>query len=328
MYLHFHWLQASTLHITEPDLFELCKLVNVPLRLFNSFTRKSGVTIYQYSVPGSSAEDSIYISIPESEDAYGIVTLKGSFFDSYPEFPVHLFRDFIHRKAGNFLRVDLSFDDDVGCLDYTEYMQMSLAANYKSYITGSVITNRKKKRSETPDSNNRCGIPDLHTNHQLIHYGNASGNYAKLYVNAKQQAKVELTIQDKKQNNILLDLYSPESIETFIDAAKGALVKHLNFCTPASIRAKRPKQIDSWSEFLGSTPRPIRWTDYTPANVEGLNIDKANVELFESGLSRAIAQLQNFSRKHDFYADVVKDIAEIESRFKEAFLNANQLITF
>ncbi|MSN26200.1 MAG: hypothetical protein GJV46_10080 [Geobacter sp.] len=309
MIIHFHHAEAS---VYAADIADIADLLQIPKNLFKHYQHKNGTSIYTYAVPDSGAKESVVIRIPESTAAAGMVKLHGSYFDSAEQFPMHKLRDYVSSHNGNIYHLDISYVDDEGHLDADEIKRMSLLENYKAYLTGVCTTSRKKSTGSKVDSNSRGGIPDVHANFNLIHYGNASGNYVKFYQQIGKHAKFELTLRDKVYIKLLLEKYQPDSIAAFETLSKSALVKHLNFITPASKRAKRPVQIDSYRNFLGSETKPVNWTEHKPAK------DLAG-EDFTAGLSRAIAQLQNLFKKHRIYAGLEKDIYRLQTKALNAF---------
>ena len=147
--------------------------------------------------------EGVVITVPVH--AYAIVKLHGAFFDNYRNFPAHEFWSFIQSKQGNALKVDISFEDTDQILDFEEIKRMSLFENYQSYITGSCITDRKRKKGniEIPDSTNRGGVPDVHINHPLIHYGDVDSTVCgKCYViPATGNIKFEISVCESACNN-------------------------------------------------------------------------------------------------------------------------------
>jgi len=168
---------------------------------------------------------------------------------------MHDFRDYVSKHSGNIYNLDISYQYDEVNTDYDEYYRMSLLGNYKSYLKGSCTISRKKDAGDRVDANACGGIPRVEVNHRLIHYGDRSGNNVKLYQKAGFPAKFELTLRDKVYIKRLLEKYAPETIAEFEGKAKAALVKHLDFITPESKRAKRPVRVECFDMFLGVNRR-------------------------------------------------------------------------
>lgn len=232
---------------------------------------------------------------------------------------MHRFYQWIQSKSGNVKKLDISYEDEQQILDFAEIRSMCSLDNFQDFLTGTCVNDRRKNRGEIPDSKNRAGVPDVHANHDLIHFGDVnSPTCAKAYVMPSGNIKLELTLNDKAYNHALLDLYEPDNIGEWEKQAKAALVKCVNFVRPSSRKSKRLVQVDSWQRFLGSQVKPIRWTDYTPTHdVETLT--------FEQSLSRNIGQLQNMCRKFKILDDVEDGIRQLSDKITNAYDQLRQL---
>lgn len=302
MIIRLHWFEHTFSEITDEQLQQLVDLTGIPRVALKSYTTKAGTCVYTYILKGSGGEESLSIMVPQK--GYGRITLRGSFFDAFPDVEIYPIFLFLSDLGGNAKRVDYSFEDDSNLLNFEEIRRLSTAGNYQNYLVGLSLGNRKRDRKYNliPDSNNRQGVPDVHTNHQLIHFGDAKRNFVKCYHNGTF-TKFELTIADSDQNHTLLSLYNEKYLEHFNTAAIAALVKHINFVTPASKRAKRYIKLDWWENFLGSDVRPICWREYQE---EALEIHS---EGFVEALQRGIARVQNLLQKSGvsgFYFDLVR----------------------
>lgn len=304
--IYIHWLELTGL-LSLTDLPDICHHLAIPGSLFKQFETRKGTNVLTYdTVTGSEA---VYISIPR--EGHSRLTLRGSYFDNFPEQSLRGLLDLMFSRYGNCLRLDISLKDTAGHIDFVEYARMSGRNNYTDYCSGSSVTNRKKTFGEVPDSNNRGGVPDVHQNHTLIHFGNAdSRSYAKLYVCLDGFSKFEVTLQNNKQTRVLLDTYDIDSMGVFNALSKAALVKCINFVTPASKKQKRLEQISSYAKFLGAPVKPIRWTAFTPA-AEKLTKMAALVAVRD----RVISQLWSCISRFDVpRADIEALTAEIEAR--------------
>jgi len=260
MKLYVHWLEMTGL-ISTDDIATITDSLNIPESLLKTFITTKGTTVCTFETGEES--ESVRINIPE--EGYGRVTLRGGFFDAFPAQSIRDFKDFMYSRKGNCLRLDVSFKDTSGYLNFEDYFRMSRLDNYLDYLVGSTVVCRKRKIREVPDSNNRQGVPDLHANHRLIHYGDANAKqFAKFYQCPDGINKFEITLKDKAQAKVLLNAYDISNMNAFNELAKGALVKAINFITPVSKRGKRPVQIESYRKFLGSEVKPIKWTEHCP----------------------------------------------------------------
>lgn len=316
MIIRLHWFEHTYQDISDEQLQQLVDLTGIPRTAFKSYTTKSGTSVYTYTLQGAGGEEAVSVTVPQK--GYGRITLRGSFFDAFPNVETFPIYEFLSDLGGNAKRVDYSFEDDTNQLDFEEIRRLSTAGNYQNYLTGLALGNRKRDRKYNlcPDSNNRQGIPDVHANHRLIHYGDAKRNFVKCYHNGSF-TKFELTLTDPDQNHILLMLYCPQRIADFNTAAIAALVKHVNFITPASKRAKRYIKLDWWEKFLGSDIKPIRWTEYREEATE------KQTENFVDSLQRHVARLQNLLQKHGlngFYFD----LSRIEQQATELWQERQQ----
>lgn len=309
---YFHHLETTAVTITDDDLNSLIELFAVPMNLFNDYVIKSsGTRVLAYKDP-QTGKESIAISIPKT--AYAIVKLHGAFFDRYPDFPVHKFWAFIKGKQGNCIRTDVSFEDVEHVLDFNEIRRMSLTDNYKSYLTGSAILDIKRKQTDdVPDSSNRHGVPDVHANHKIIHYGNVgSPTSGRAYVMENGNIKFEIIIIDKKHTTAILDSYTPETIDVWRNLVTGALIKFVNFVTPSSKRAKRPVKIPMWHRFIDSDLQPICWKNYEPIQ------DVAEIS-FDTAIVRAFGRLNNIAARFQIMDEVGDYINQLQERFVTAF---------
>jgi hypothetical protein len=251
--------------ITCQDIPEICGYLGIPESLLSEYVTKKGTYIGTYNVyGGEGSTEAVRINIPA--EGYGRVSLHGSYFDSNPEHSVYDFKTFMYGRKGNCKRLDISLKDSAGYLDFEEYVRMSSLEDYQKYCAGTSVVCRKKKKGELPDSNNRGGIPDVHANHTLIHYGDANSNsYAKFYICNDGKCKFEVTLMKNEQTKAVLNAYHHRDMSIFNALARQALVKVIDFVTPASKVAKRKVQIESYRKFLGSTVQPIKWSAYTDA---------------------------------------------------------------
>lgn len=316
MKIYFHHLETTAVTITDDDLQYLFELFSVPMNLFNDYTIKStGTRVLTHKDPQTGGE-SIAISIPIA--SYAIVKLHGAFFDNYPDFPVHKFWAFIKGK-GNCIRTDVSFEDTEHVLDFDEIRRMSLTYNYKNYLTGSAILDIKRKQTDdVPDSSNRHGVPDVHANHKIIHYGNVgSPTSGRAYVRKNGNIKFEIVIIDKKYTAPILDSYTPETIDVWRKLVTGALIKFVNFVTPSSKRAKRPVKVEFWKNFLDSDLRPICWKDHVPIQ------DAAEIS-FDSAISTVFGRLHNIAARFLITEDLKEDIDALREKFVTAFTGESE----
>lgn len=309
MKIYFHHAECS---IYQADIGDICELLQIPYGLFKPpYQTANGATTYTYAMPNSGVKESVNIRLPGNEKASGRITLHGSFFDAYQNFPMHDLRDYVSRQNGNIYNLDISYQYDEVNNDIDEYIHMSLADNYKSYLKGSCTVSRKTKpdQNSAPSADNAGGMPRVDINQKLVHYGDRSGNNVKLYQRQGQPAKFEITLRDKKYIKSLLKTYSPDHIAEFETEAKKTLVKHLDFITPESKRAKRPERVEIYSNFIGEAVKPVIWSKVIPAQIENLA-----TENFTVSLSRGVAQLQNIFRRHCIIDGLQDDIDRIKAR--------------
>lgn len=306
--IYIHWFEMSGLIKTD-DLPEICDYLNIPVSLLKQFTTRRGTAISTYDT--ATGTQAVYISIPA--EGHGCVKLTGSYFNTFPEQSIQGLKNFLFARAGNCLRLDVSIKDTSGILDFNEYARMSKLENYLDYCMGSAVTNRKKKKGELPDSNNRQGIPDVHQNHTLIHYGDAnSPSYAKLYVCPDGFCKFEITLRERTRTKALLRAYDTKDMMIFNGMTLEALVKTINFVTPASKRAKRPIQVDSYAKFLGGRVKPIKWAIHSPEKQSLTKIEK--LIAFKK---KVIGQLYGcISRFGIAQTDIETITVEIETRLR------------
>ena len=310
---YIHWLEMTgILQHSEPDCdisdFEIvAHTLNLPPSLFKSFTTRNGTTVYTYAT--SDNLEAVSIVIPQT--GYGRVTLRGSFFDAFPTQSILEFKDLMYSLKGNCLRLDNSFKDTSGILNYGEYRRMSELDNYLDYCTGSAVVNKKILKKELPDSTNRKGVPDVHMNHKLIHFGDSnSSQFAKFYECLDGHCKFETTHKNKTHTKILLNAYNPNDMSEYQALAKTALIKIIDFVTPASKRAKRPVQIESYRKFLGSKVEKIKWTTYSPKKQE-----LSKLESFLNWKAKSISHLWSGISKYNLpRRDIEAIMHDIESR--------------
>lgn len=300
MKIYHHWLHASVLDISKNDIEALAELLQIEMDEFNITEPRnnSGTYFYKLSLPGSA--DAVHITLP-GKAHYSTITLKGAYFDAHPTFDVGAFRDFVYSRSGNFKNQDITFEDDTNELNINDYKNMCSLGNYKSFMTGSSVTDRKRWKSDKPDSCNRNGIPDPHSNFDLIHFGNLDSSYcAKAYTMKTGNVKFELSINSKPLNKALLDIYDKDNLEVFNQLAKESLVKCVNFVLPSSKKAKRLKQVESWQRFLGSSIQPIRWKDH---------IDETKTtkeDRFYAGLHKHCCSIRKFFKKFGLAEEMQK----------------------
>lgn len=316
MIIRLHWFEHTYLDLSNEQLQQLIDLTGIPRSAFKSYTTKAGTSVFTFTLQGSGGEEAVSLTVPQK--GYGRITLRGSYFDAYPDADIHPLFLHLSELGGNPKRVDYSFEDDSNLLDFEEIRRLSLTGNYQNYLVGLSLGNRKRDRkyNHAPDSNNRQGIPDVHANHRLIHFGDAKRNFVKCYDNGAF-TKFELTLVDPEQNHVLLLLYCPQRIGDFNNAAIAALVKHLNFVTPASKRAKRYIKLDWWETFIGSDIKPIRWTDYRKEAADH------QTENFVHSLQRGVARLQNLLQRagiNGFYFE----LSQIERQAAEIWTTRQQ----
>ena len=308
MKIFTHWLEMTGL-ITVDDIDHVCDCLNIPPSLLKEFTTRKGTYIATYSTADDS--EAVYFSIPA--DGYGRVTLRGSYFDTFSEQSMQEFIQFMYSRKGNCKRLDISLKDTAGLIQFVEYARMSSLENYLDYCTGSSLVSRKKKKGEVPDSNNRQGVPDVHQNHTLIHYGDAnSSSYAKLYICLDGFSKFEVTLTNKDNAKVLLDAYNHSDMTAFNALAKAALVKTINFVKPGSKVSKRLEQIASFKTFLGSEIKPVSWSTYSPAK-QKRSVDEALIAFRD----QMIAQLWTCIPRFDIPTDEIEALtAAIEATLK------------
>lgn len=307
MIIQTHWLYGTAQGLKQRDLEYIADLCRIPLSMFSKHVWDTGAAIYKYAVPGSGSSESVIISIPAKDSAYTKITFKGSWFDHYPEFPIHALHQFFKDHGGNTLKIDLSFIDNEDHLFMDEYKHMSSKENYLDYLQGSCLNSRRKADCDSPK-----GLPDIRQNHPVIYFGNIKSNYVKMYKKEGKHAKFELTLQDKAQIKTILDSYRPEAIEQFEQLSKQALVKHLNFVRPSSRKSRKPIQIDSYRKFLGSEVKAICWADHQP-------LADIVAESFDSALSRVTAALQNLAKRHGIFELLNHEIWQLNKKMSEAF---------
>jgi len=125
MRLYIHWLEMTGL-ISTDDIAEITDSLSIPQSLLKTFKTTKGTTVCTFDAAEDS--ESVYISIPQ--EGYGRVTLRGGFFDAFPGQSIRDFKDFMYSRKGNCLRLDVSFKDISGYLNFEEYSRMSLLENH------------------------------------------------------------------------------------------------------------------------------------------------------------------------------------------------------
>lgn len=308
MKIYPHWTHFSGI-LTEDDVQDISETLNIPPTLWKGFTKDSGTQLFTLKTPDNTELASIMI--PPS-GKHGSALLRGDFFDTYPDQSIKDFINFMYSKAGNCLRLDISFKDTSGILAFDDYKRMSKLENYLDYCTGTATVSRKKKRlRKDPDSTNRGGVPDVHDNHRWIQYGDSdSSSCAKFYECQDGFNKFEITLKNKSQTKVLMDAYNPGDMTVFNDRAKEALVKTINFIKPASKRAKRPVQVESFEKFLGSKVLPIRWTTHSPEKQDLTLLD--SFLLWKSGIYNSLWRgIERFKLP---YNDIEAIAQEMEDR--------------
>ena len=304
MKIFIHWLELTGL-FRESDIPEILDGLNLPQSIKYFMTRK-GTAVYTWDAPKEA--ESVYISIPA--EGYSRIKLTGGYFNTFPDQSIQSLRDSMFARKGNCLRLDISLKDTDGDLNFEDFKRMSGLDHYLDYCRGSAVANRKTKKKEIPDSTNRQGVPDVHANHKLIHYGDSnSKQYAKLYRCPDGFSKFEVTLRDKAQAKTLLGFYDIADMSTFNAEAKRALVKVIDFVTPASKRAKRPVQVDAFRDFLGGEVKPIKWSTYAPEKRQ-----KEEIETFYASSGKIIAQLRNVVSRYNLpRQDLEAKIQELEA---------------
>lgn len=319
MKIYFHHAECS---VYQAGIGDICELLQIPYGLFKSYQTANGATTYTYAMPNSCVKESINIRLPGNDKSSGRITLHGSFFDAYENFPMHELRDFVGNHSGNIYNLDISYQYDEVNQDIDQYIHMSLEENYKSYLKGSCTISRKPKPdpNSAPSADNAQGLPRVDVNQKLLHYGDRSrsGNSVKLYQRPNQACKFELTLRDKAYIKSLLKTYSPDKIAAFETEAKKTLVKHLDFVTPESKRAKRPVRVEIYSNFIGEAVKPVIWSKVIPARI--VNLAPEN---FTASLSRGVAQLQNIFRRHCILDEMEKDVVRLELKARQIYQDTN-----
>lgn len=308
MKIYPHWLHMSGI-ITEADVPNISECLNIPPTLWESFIKASGTQIFALKTPDNTEIASIMI-LPSGK--HGSVLLRGDWFDRYPDQSIKSLCDLMYQKAGNCLRLDNSFKDFDGILDFEEIKRLSHRDNFRDFLKGSATEDRKKKkRDKNPDSTNRGGIPDIHDNHRWIQYGDSdSTSSAKFYTCADGHNKFEITQTNKVQTEILLSAYDPVDMTKYNELAKSALVKTIDFVSAASKRAKRPVQLPFWKKFLGGKVVPIKWVTHCPDKQDLTLLD--SFLIWKSGLYQTLYRgIERFNLQ---YFDVEAIAAEIETR--------------
>jgi hypothetical protein len=313
MLIYYHKLEATIPDMTRDCLEELTYILNLPLSLYQDYLTHSGTRVLSY-VAETTKKETVRIAVP-AQSKYSTIKLQGGFFDNYRDFPVHEFWQFVKNRHGRVKVADISFEDTERLLDFTEIRRCCSLDNYNDWLKGQCLSRRKKTKSDIPDGKNRGGIPDLHSNHDLIHLGDLDAVLpAKIYVMPSTgNIKFEVTCNNYEHNHALLEHYKPESIATWEYSAKALLVRCVDFVTPSSKKAKRGVvQLEWWQRFLKDNIKPIRWTDYEP--------EKPVIETsFETALNRVIGQLQNVGKRFGI-ADAVADAtATVRQQYMQAF---------
>ncbi|WP_265554629.1 hypothetical protein [Trichlorobacter lovleyi] len=135
MRISLHWYEFTIKHLTEDALKELCTLLDIQLSVFNLQITKTG-EIYRYAVPHSGVAESLYIKNPSNRESYGVVKIKGSYWEQNPDLPFDLLHKFAKKHQGNTKRIDVAFDDDKGKLPFREIIRVSHKDLYKQNIVG------------------------------------------------------------------------------------------------------------------------------------------------------------------------------------------------
>jgi len=281
MRIYQHWLEQTGI-FSDDDVPKIADLLNLPASLFVKSPANGGGSKYIYSIDN---KELVSISVPLSAE-YKKVTIRGQYFDLYPTQSTKELTNFLFSRKGNCKRLDISFKetDSEDLLNYDEYKAMSKKEVYLDYLTGSSVSNKKRKEDKSdPNSTNRKGIPDIHDNHRWIQYGDSnSTSHAKLYECTDGFNKLEVTLRNPEQSKLILEAYDTSDMSDFNELSLKALVKTINFVTPSSKRAKRLVQIASFRQFLGGEVKAIKWSEHCPERQELLLLD--SFDLWKSHL--------------------------------------------
>lgn len=313
MIIQTHWLSGSAQGLKRADVEYIADLCRIPLENFKDHVWDTGTAIWEYAIPGSGSDASIYISVPANPSAYSKIVLTGSFFDYFPDFNIYTLHKFFEDHGGHTKKLDISYIDDEGHLDLQEYKRMSSLENYQSYLLGSTLTSRRKA-----DDISMRGVPDIRQNHPAIYYGHIKSNYVKMYQKQGHPAKFELTVQDTDRVKTLIDIYQPESIEAFQTEARKYLVTAINFVTPSTRNTRKPKQVESYRNFLGGEVAKVRWVDVHP-------VADVVAESFDSGLAKSIAQLQNFAARFDLLEKFTNTFQQLKSDMENYYYQMQEV---
>ena len=304
MQIYIHWAEFSH-SLKKRDFADITAALQLPASAWTATTSRHGTLYYTLTIDGTEAA-----AVTFPRHGTGTMTLRGSYFDADTA-PISDLWCLLQSTGSNPLRLDISYLDDQRHLSVDEYRRMSQRDVYQDYITGTVTADRKRKRkTDAPDSTNRQGVPDVHDNHPLIHYGDSdSRTFAKFYQRPDGLCKVEITLRDKAQAAALLDAYTAETEQAFNDLAKAALVKTINFVRPSTRHSRRPKKVASWAAFLGSDVQPVNWSAVTVPPEQ---------KPVPQQLKYHIGRLQNFLARNGL-ADYISQLLDLEMTLTTAY---------
>jgi len=292
MQIYIHWFEASH-SLNLKQFSEVTKSLQQPARAWKRSTTKAGTLIYTLSIDNT---ESAAITFPPH--GTGTITIRGSYFDAATA-PISAMWVLLQSTGTNIKRLDISYLDNEQLLSFDNIKRMSLRDNYQQYITGTVTANRKRTSKDSPDATNRQGVPDVHANHPLIHYGNADAkSFAKFYQRPDGLNKFEITLRDRLQAAALMDAFTADTEAAFITLAKQALVKTINFVLPSTRHSRRPKKVPAWDAFLGGPIAPLKWSSVTVpieqkpfADQLRYHVGRMQNLLTRSGLTQLVPQL-------------------------------------